>query len=90
MQMAGDRKFIETADVPSSRGKKREAASEIPQSRNQTVIDYVPSEPNGQSPVVPTTAGNRAERIKGEVLKSRITKASKSPDKYQLNNNLMV
>ena len=46
---------------------------------------------SGPSPSVPssTTAGGR-ERVKGEIIRSRITKQSQSPDKYHLNNNLVV
>ena len=46
---------------------------------------------SGPSPSVPnsTTSGAR-ERVKGEIIRSRITKQSQSPDKYHLNNNLVV
>ena len=38
---------------------------------------------------VTTTATGR-DRVKGEIIRSRITKQSQSPDKYHLNNNLVV
>ena len=46
---------------------------------------------SGPSPTVPaSTTGAGRERVKGEIIRSRITKQSQSPDKYHLNNNLIV
>ena len=46
---------------------------------------------SGPSPNVPaTTTATGRERVKGEIIRSRITKQSQSPDKYHLNNNLVV
>lgn len=62
--------------------------------RDAATIDYGEKGrfTNGPSPSVPgstTTAAGR-ERVKGEIIRSRITKQSQSPDKYHLNNNLVV
>lgn len=46
---------------------------------------------SGPSPTVPnSTTSTGRERVKGEIIRSRITKQSQSPDKYHLNNNLVV
>mmetsp|Transcript_27133 Transcript_27133/g.36247 ORF Transcript_27133/g.36247 Transcript_27133/m.36247 type:complete len:149 (+) Transcript_27133:1392-1838(+) len=74
---------------------KRDAGSEVPKHRRDAqTIEYGEKGgrlANGPSPSVPTstTAGGR-ERVKGEIIRSRITKQSQSPDKYHLNNNLVV
>ena len=74
-------------------GKKREGGSEVPKHRQAHTIDYGEKGrfTSGPSPSVPTstTAASR-ERNKGEIIRSRITKQSQSPDKYHLNNNLVV
>ena len=74
--------------------KKRESGSEVPKHRRDAqTIDYGDGNryTSGPSPSVPasTTATGR-ERVKGEIIRSRITKQSQSPDKYHLNNNLVV
>lgn len=74
---------------------KREGGSEVPKQRRD--IQTIEFGENGRftqapSPSVPatTTATTGRERVKGEIIRSRITKQSQSPDKYHLNNNLVV
>ncbi len=108
MQVAPDKKFVEAIDLPPSQNKKREAGSEVPQTRRDpATIDFTHAEQNlnnvnnteernrfnnnAPSPIIPsTTTSTRADRVKGEIIRSRITKQSQSPDKYNLNNNLIV
>ena len=78
----------------STAANKRDGGSEVPKHRRDAnTIEYGDKGrlTNGPSPSVPasTTAGGR-ERVKGEIIRSRITKQSQSPDKYHLNNNLVV
>lgn len=70
--------------------------------RDQATIDYVTAgqalnsdERNrfgaGQALIAPnTTTATRTDRFKGEILKTRMAKQSKSPESYQLGNNLVV
>lgn len=108
MQVAPDKKFVEQIELPPSQNKKREAGSEVPQTRRDpATIEFTHAEQNlnnvnnteerarfannAPSPIVPsTTTSTRADRVKGEIIRSRITKQSQSPDKYHLNNNLIV
>jgi archaellin len=98
IQVTAGKKFVDAIEVPASQSKKRDAGSEVPNSRRDTVtIDYVTTgqtqKPiltsderarftgSGPSPIIPnTTTATRAERIKGEILKTRMAKQSKSPD----------
>ena len=74
--------------------KKRQGGSEVPKHRREAhTIDYGEKGrfTSGPSPSVPTsTTATGRERNKGEIIRSRITKQSQSPDKYHLNNNLVV
>ena len=59
--------------------KKRESGSEVPKTRRDTnTIEYKGENrfQNVPSPTIPatTTSSNRAERVKGEIIRSRITK----------------
>ena len=61
--------------------------------RDANTIDYGDKGrfTTGPSPSVPTsTTSTGRDRVKGEIIRSRITKQSQSPDKYHLNNNLVV
>jgi len=73
---------------------KRDAGSEVPKHRRDVqTIEYGEKGrfTTGPSPSVPAqTPGGGRERVKGEIIRSRITKQSQSPDKYHLNNNLVV
>jgi len=94
MQVNTNKKPNDLIETANSAPNKREAGSEVPKSRRDAAtIDYGDKGrfTNGPSPSVPasTTAGGR-ERVKGEIIRSRITKQSQSPDKYHLNNNLVV
>ena len=84
-------------ETGSAAGRKREAGSEVPKNRRDAnSLDYpdkgrVGTTTNAPSPSIPTsTTSERANRVKGEIIRSRITKQSQSPDKYHLNNNLVV
>ena len=76
--------------------KKRESGSEVPKHRRDAqTIEYGADKggrfTSGPSPSVPSsTTANGRDRVKGEIIRSRITKQSQSPDKYHLNNNLVV
>lgn len=88
-----NKKKAETLEVKSSAGNKRESGSEVPKSRRDPTIQYADKTryQNGPQSVAPvTTTSNRNNGNKGEILRSRITKQSVSPDKYHINNNLVV
>ena len=75
--------------------KKREGGSEVPKHRRDhaNTIEYGDKGrfTSGPSPSVPaSTTDNGRQRVKGDIIRSRITKQSQSPDKYHLNNNLVV
>jgi len=92
MQVAPDKKFVEAIELPPSQNKKREAGSEIPQTRRDpATIEFTHAEQNlnntnntdersrfnnnAASPIAPsTTTSTRADRVKGEIIKSRISK----------------
>ena len=75
---------------------KRESGSEVPKHRRDVqTIEYGEKGrfTQGPSPSVPATTvatGRDRDRVKGDIIRSRITKQSQSPDKYHLNNNLVV
>lgn len=89
-------KGTETLEVDAQAvpGKKREGGSEVPKHRRDAnTIDYGDKGrfTTGPSPSMPgTTTATGRERAKGEIIRSRITKQSQSPDKYHLNHNLVV
>ena len=97
MQINNQKMQAETIEVGSTAGtRKREGGSEVPKHRRDVNAFEIPDKArigttNAPSPTMAnTTTANRAERVKGEIIRSRITKHSQSPDKYHLNNNLVV
>lgn len=70
----------ETIEAATASTRKREGGSEVPKQRRDNTIDFNPESKrigttNAPSPNMPSsTTSNRAERIKGEIIRSRITK----------------
>ena len=71
--------------------KKREGGSEAPRNRRDAqTIEYGNSNVQATGSVPATAISGERQRGKGQIIRSRVTKQSKSPDSYQLNNNLVV
>jgi len=94
ISIQGNKKKAETLDVKTA--KSREAGSEAPkQRRDPHSIDYGDKSrfntgPQSVAPASTTSTRGGQANNKGEILRSRITKQSVSPDKYHINNNLVV
>lgn len=75
-------------------GKSREGGSEVPKNRRENALISVGEKSrfsNGSGSVAPpTTTHGRGDKTKGDILRSRISKQSNSPDKYTINNSLVV
>ncbi len=69
----------------------REVATEEFNGRRAATLDARPEETSDLvDPAAQTQTGRWADRNKVDMLRTRAVKQSQSPDKYQINNNLIV